>query len=253
MAGSLLPADVRPFVAVNIAMTADGKIARDTRQFVPFGSARDQELMMELRSRADAVMAGARTVSARKVTLGPGGKKFQRQRLEHGLAEYNVRVVVSRTGSISPRAHIFSKRFSPILLLTTEAARSKLLALSKVVDGMFVSRGDLLDFSAALRWLRISWGVKRLLCEGGGELNAPMFRGGFVDELYLTICPLIFGGRSAPTLADGDGIERLTEGKRFRLTRSKLVGDEIFCVYRPEVKEEEEGLTQRHRSTKKKV
>ena len=79
----------------------------------------------------------------------------------------------------------------------------------------------------------ISAGVVCELCEGGGELNAAMFQAGLVDELYLTICPLIFGGRNAPTLADGEGIERLTEGRRFKLRKSERVGDELFCVYRP--------------------
>ena len=224
----------RPVVAVNIAMTADGKIAPDTRRFQPFGSERDQTLMMELRSQMDAVMAGARTAGTGKVTLGPGGVRYQRQRLDRGLAEYNIRVVVSRTASISPEAHIFSKRFSPILLLTTEAAPvPRLKALSKVVDEIFISPGADLNLTAALQWLRAKWDVKKLLCEGGGELNAPMFRGGFVDELYLTICPLIFGGRNAPTLADGDGIEHLPQANRFKLKRSKRVGDELFCVYHP--------------------
>ena len=226
--------DARPFVAVNIAMTADGKIAPDTRRFQPFGSARDHQLMMELRSRSDAVMAGARTVGTGKVTMSPGGTEYQKKRLKRGLAEFNLRVIVSRTASINPKAYIFTKRFSPILLLTTEAAPTKKLkALSKVIDGAFVSPGAELNFDAALKWLREKWSVKRLLCEGGGELNAPMFRGGLVDELYLTICPFIFGGRNAPTLADGEGIERLAEGRRFKLKRSERVGDELFCVYRP--------------------
>lgn len=224
----------RPFVAVNIAITADGKIAPDTRKFKPFGSERDQQHMMELRSQADAVMAGAGTVAKGKVTLGPGGEKYQQQRVENGLAEFNLRVIVSRTGSIDPRAYIFTKRFSPILLLTTgAAAAARLKTLSKVIDGMFVSPGATLDFAAALKWLREEWNVKRLLCEGGGELNAPMFRGSFVDELYLTICPVIFGGRTAPTLADGDGIERLAEGRRFKLQRTDRFGDELFCVFKP--------------------
>lgn len=224
----------RPFVAVNIAMTADGKIAPDTRRFRPFGSKRDEQLLFKLRSRADAVMAGARTVGNGKVTLGPGGKAFQRKRLENGLSEFNLRVIVSRNASISPKAHIFSQRFSPILLLSTEAApAARLKALEKVADEMFISPGNELDLAAALKWLRSKWGVKRLMCEGGGELNAPMFRQGFVDELYLTICPVIFGGRKAPTLADGEGIERLAEGVRFQLTRSQRVGDEMYCVYQP--------------------
>jgi riboflavin-specific deaminase-like protein len=224
----------RPWVAVNIAMTADGKIAPDSRRFRPFGSKRDQELMMELRSRMDAVMAGARTIGTGKVTLSPGGKKYQEKRVENGLAEYNLRVIVSRTGSINPRAYIFSRKFSPILLLTSNAApQHRLDALRKVTDGVFVSAGEDLDLAKALAWLRSEWGVKKILCEGGGELNGSMFRHELVDELYLTVCPVIFGGRSAPTLADGLGVERLREAKRFELKSSERVGDEMFCVFRP--------------------
>ena len=224
----------RPFVAINIAMTADGKIAPDTRRFHPFGSKRDQELMMELRSRVDAVMAGARTVGTGNVSLGPGGKKYQQKRLENGLSEFNLRVVVSRTGSISPRAYIFSKKFSPIILLTSEAAsKERLSGLKKVTDDVFVSPGNEVDLAAALKWMRARWGVKKLLCEGGGELNAAMFEQGLVDELYLTICPVLFGGRTAPTLADGAGIERLGDARKFTLKSSKRVGDEMFCVFKP--------------------
>lgn len=226
--------DARPFVAVNIAMTADGKIAPDTRRFRPFGSRRDHELMMELRSRMDAVMAGATTAATGNVSMGPGGKVYQRKRLERGLAEYNLRVIVSRTASINPRADIFSKRFSPILLLTTEAAPAKCIKkLRAVVDDLFISPGENLDLVAALKWLRSRWAVKKLLCEGGGELNAGMFERDLVDELYLTICPLIFGGRTAPTLADGAGIERLSDGRHFVLKKAERVGDEMFCVFKP--------------------
>src|SRR6188768_2893201 len=98
-----------PFVAVNVAITADGKLAPDTRNFVPFGSKRDQEQMMELRSRADAVMSGARTVDLGEVDLGPGGKKYQRQRIENGLAEFNLRVIASGSASLNTKAHIFKK------------------------------------------------------------------------------------------------------------------------------------------------
>jgi riboflavin-specific deaminase-like protein len=153
-------------------------------------------------------------------------------RLENGLAEFNLRVIVSRTGSISPRAHIFKTRFSPILLLTTEAAGAHLKKLRKVVDGIFVSKGSRLDLPEALRWLREEWKVKRLLCEGGGELNGAMFQQRLVDELYLTICPLIFGGRTAPTLADGDGIADLAAALRLRLDRMERHQDELYCVYR---------------------
>ena len=51
-----------PFIFLNVATTADGKLAPANRKFVPFGSKRDQQLLLELRAQADAVMAGARTV-----------------------------------------------------------------------------------------------------------------------------------------------------------------------------------------------
>ena len=111
-----------PFVFSNFAITADGKIAFSGREFVPFGSRRDREHMMELRASADAVMAGARTAEAPGVTLGPGGGKFRRLRLAHGLNECNLRIIVSASGSVNPRAEVFRRRFSPIIVLTTGRA-----------------------------------------------------------------------------------------------------------------------------------
>lgn len=86
--------------------------------------------MMELRATADAIMAGARTVETPGTTMGPGGKKFQRLRLAHGLSEFNLRVIVTGSGSINPRADIFKHRFSPIIMLASRPPRKKSCASS---------------------------------------------------------------------------------------------------------------------------
>ena len=70
--------------------------------------------MLELRARADAVMAGARTVDLMPISLGPGGAKYRQMRLKHGLAEYNLRVVVSGAATLNPRAAIFRKQIGTI-------------------------------------------------------------------------------------------------------------------------------------------
>ena len=80
-------------------------------------------------------------------------------------------------------------------------------------------------------WLGKNWNVQRLLCEGGGELNGALFRAGLVNELHLTICPKIFGGRNAPTIADGTGVRNLAGATRLKLKSMKRVGDELFLVY----------------------
>jgi riboflavin-specific deaminase-like protein len=221
-----------PHVFINCATTADGKLAPPGRHFIPFSSARDQEHLLELRATADAVMSGARTVDLAPVKMDAGGAKYRRLRLRKGLAEYNLRIVVSGSGTLNPRAEIFKHRFSPILILTTErASKANIRNLEAVADEVKICGEESLDFDYALRWLREKWQVKNLLCEGGGEINGALIEAGLVDEIHVTLCPVIFGGRRAPTLADGRGFKKLADATRVKLTSQKRVGDELFQVY----------------------
>ncbi len=224
----------RPSVLVNMSMSADGKIATTDRTISTFGSRRDHDHLLELRATADAVMCGARTADLNDINLGPGPAKYRRMRLRRGLAEYNLRIIVTGTGSLDPSAAIFQHRFSPILVLTTaRASKRRLTALHKVADVVRVCGEQEIDWPKTLRWLRAEMGVKRLLCEGGGELNDALYRAGVVDELHLTICPLIIGGRHAPTFADGQGLDRLAEAYSMKLQSLKRIGNEVFCVFKP--------------------
>ena len=221
-----------PFVFVNMAMSADGKIAMANRAGSSFGSARDHEHLLQLRATADAVMAGARTVDSAAINLGPGPARFRRLRLKNGLAGYNLRVIVSGSGSVNPNAEVFKHCFSPIIILTTgRASKAKLVQLQAIADEVKICGRREINFRAALCWLREKWGVKRLLCEGGGELNDALFRAGLVDEFYLTICPKVFGGRHAPTIADGRGFGRLPAAARFQLKSIQRINDELFAVF----------------------
>ena len=223
-----------PFVFLNMAMTADGKIATTNRTVSSFGSKRDLEHLYELRTTADAIMAGARTLNLNKILLGPGGERFKKIRFENGLGEYSLRVIVSGSGTINPNAAIFQKRFSPIILLTTKRASHAMLnRLRALADDVLVCGKTDINFNQALHWLSEKWHVKRLLCEGGGELNSALFRAGLVDELNLTICPKVFGGRSAPTIAEGEGVRRLADAAELELKSMQRVGDELFLNYRP--------------------
>jgi riboflavin-specific deaminase-like protein len=216
---------------MNFAMTADGKTAFANHKFVPFASERDREHMMELRATADAVMSGARTVDLSPTTLGTGGTRYRRQRLKRGLSEHNLRIIISGSGSIDPGAEIFKHRFSPIIILTTERAGRLCLKKLRALAEVRICGQKQINFPAAFRWLRKKWNVKRLLCEGGGELSGALFRAGLVDELHLTVSPKIFGGRSAPTIADGTGFKKLSDAAALKLKSMKRVGDEMFLIY----------------------
>jgi riboflavin-specific deaminase-like protein len=219
-----------PFVFVNMAMTADGKIATANRAVSSFGSARDLEHLYELRATADAVMCGSRTIEG-GANLGTGGAKFRRQRLKNGLAGYNLRVIVSGSGSIDPNATIFTKGVAPIIIITTEQIPAKKLKqLRSLADEVKICGKTAVNFPAALRWLGQKWAVKRLLCEGGGDLNDALFRIGLVDEINVTICPKVFGGGNAPTISEGQGLAHLSQAKSYRFSSISRKKGELFTV-----------------------
>ena len=213
-------------------MTADGKIASANRKVSSFSGAYDKKHMFELRASADAVMSGARTVDLNPVSLGPGVEEYRRRRVRRGLAPYNLRIVVSRGGSVNPEAFLFKKRFSPILVLTTRrASPQRRKRLAAVADEVKVFGLKEINFRRAFAWLRREWKIKRLLCEGGGEINGALFRAGLVNELHLTVCPKIFGGQKAPTIADGIGVPTLTGATQLRLKSARERDGELFLVY----------------------
>lgn len=223
----------RPFVLINMAMSTDGKIAPAHRRFVAFSSRRDHANLLALRATTDGVMCGARTVDSAAVTLDAGSEVYERRRVQAGLARQNLRIVVSGSGSVDPGAAIFRHPGSPLIVLSScQAPKSRLAKLKRLADCVKVCGENRVALGLALGWLRRKWAVKRLLCEGGGELNFELLRLGLVDELHLTICPKIIGGKHAPTIADGDGFARLVKAANLKLTCQRRVGDELFTTWR---------------------
>jgi len=215
----------RPFVFINMAMTADGKIASVDHKITTFSSRSDHVHLLELRDKADAVITGAGTLNAQpKITLGPGPKSRKNPPL---------RVIASGRGQVDLQHKIFRTKGAPTIILTTNRInRKRLQALKVTADTVEICGDNEIDFLRAFDFLRTEWGVKRILSEGGGHLNDSLFRAGIVDELHLTVCPLILGGADAPTISDGIGFDRLSDAAQFKLKSQKLVKDEMFLVYR---------------------
>jgi len=223
----------RPFVFINMAMTADGKIATANRTVSTFGSKRDLDHLYELRATSDAVMNGARTVELNKVKMSAGGKHYSELRLRNGLSELPLRIIVSGSGSLDSGAPIFKHRSSPIIILVTRRiSKSNLERLRDVADHVLICGETAIDWNAALSQIRRKWNVRRLLCEGGAAVNDALFQSDVVDEVHLTICPKIVGGRNSPTIADGVGQQHLMNAIRFRLASVNQVRDELFLCCR---------------------
>ena len=94
---------------------------------------------------------------------------------------------------------------------------------------LFLHDSPSVNLPAALATLRDDYAVKRLVCEGGGTLFRALIAAGLVDELHLTLCPRIFGGKGAVTLTGiaGTFLPRSTE---LRIKEMITAGDECFVV-----------------------
>ena len=223
----------RPYVLVNMAISADGKTASASRGVCHFSSRRDETHLYELRATVDAVLNGARTVDTSPVKMDPGPTRFRRLRIQRGLAEFNLRIIASAAGSIRLDAEVFHHNFSKIIVLTTRRCpKTKLEKLRERGVCLITSPDGELNFHTILPTLRREHGIHRLLCEGGGNLNDSLFRADLVDEVHLTVCPLLIGGRSAPTIADGEGFKRLQDTTSFELIKRRSQNGELFLTYR---------------------
>lgn len=223
----------RPYMVLNMAMSADGKIATANRAVSSFGSQHDHRHLYELRAGADALLCGATTAGEPGVNLDLGGPRYHRLRARRGLPPTLLRVIASGQARLDPEAPVFRDRTMPTFVLVAAAApERRVQRLRRLADHVMPFGDARLDLVAALHWLHTAHGIRRLVCEGGAELNDALFRAGLVDELHLTVCPRLVGGGSAPTLAEGAGVQRLAEAQRLRLRQCRRVGDELFLVFR---------------------
>lgn len=224
-------APARPFVTANFAITADGRIS--TRNFTPsdFSSPRDKRRLLEIRAACDAVLVGARTLAADSMTLGIPAADLREARRRKGRPELPLRVILSSSGRIDPALRIFREPAAPILIFSTTRMppRTRVALASKAQ--LHLHESPAVDLALAMATLRREHGVRRLVCEGGGELFRSLLEAELVDELHLTVCPRVFGGSGAPTLT-GVASRFLPRSTRVRLQEMLVSDGECFTRWK---------------------
>ncbi|MFA4850840.1 MAG: dihydrofolate reductase family protein, partial [Methanoregula sp.] len=100
---------MRPYVVVNVAMSADGKISTRERRQVKISGVQDFERVDRLKADSDAVMVGIGTVLADDPSLTVKSEERRTNRMHRGVDEHPVRIVVDSTARISLEASILHK------------------------------------------------------------------------------------------------------------------------------------------------
>jgi riboflavin-specific deaminase-like protein len=216
------PAD-RPFVFVNMISTVDGRAARDGRSATIGGDA-DLELLLELRAIADAVLIGTGTLRAEGYDRLVRREERRRRRLAAGLAEDPLAVILSRRFDVPWEAGLFQAPEQPVLVYTGSDAGEP----PDVPAPVEVVRLEVAGLTEMLADLRAR-GVRALLSEGGPTMHGALHAAGVVDELFLTIAPLVTGDADEPNIVEGG---RLPDPPELELVWVERVGSELFLRYR---------------------
>lgn len=222
----------RPFVTVNFAITADGKISTRKRTPSDFSTPADKRRLLEIRAECDAILVGARTLSSDTMSMGLPAADLREKRVQSGKASHPWRVIVSNSGKLSPELKVFQtpKLPTPIVFTTRAMPSRTVTALASLCD-LYLQLSEKVNLRAMLMTLREDYGVRRVVCEGGGALLYSLLSDDLVDELHVTICPRVFGGKTAPTLTGVAG-SFLPSSVPLRLAHSELVEDELFMRWR---------------------
>ena len=195
------PAD-RPYVLINMVMSADGKVVIEGTER-GLGSSTDQRLMRELRVNADVVLNGASTLRASGTSSRLGAEDLETIRLRRGKTRQPIAAVLSRSGDLPLASAFFTRQdFDAIVYLSDSAGPDRRKALSATGRAVhLVPAGE--ETPAALRHMRRDLGAEVLLVEGGPNLNGNLFARDLVDEFFLTLAPLVVNGRRGLTAVEG--------------------------------------------------
>lgn len=218
---------MRPFVFVNIAMSADGKISTKERRQVKISGTEDFSRVDRIKAASDAIMVGIGTVLADNPSLTVKSPDLRAERRAGGKDEHPIRVVVDSAARTPLDADILHKGTGKrIIAVSRKAPRERVEALREHAT-VVVTGEDSVDLQALLEEL-YRQGVRRLMVEGGGTLIWGLFEQGLVDELQTFIGNIVIGGKDAPTPADGEGFLREADFARLRLIEAVQLHDGLL-------------------------
>ena len=199
-----------PYVILSSAMTIDGKIASKNGD-PGISDEEDWKSVHKLRTEVDAIMVG-------KGSIIKDNPKLHIKYYDHN--GYH-RIVLDSNLSIPLESNVvtFKPETYPTIIVTTENAPSNNIKNfeSKNVEIIKSGKGPRVDV-VKLMPILFNKGIKKILLEGGGNLNWSFIKNNLIDEIRITIAPWMVGGKDAVSLVEGEGYTKMLESPKYYLT-----------------------------------
>ena len=211
----------KPRVTLSAAVSIDGKIATrigDSR----LSSKRDKIRVHKLRSKVDAILVGINTVQQDDPILS----------VRYVKGKNPVRIVLDSRGTISSKSRILRtcSKIPTIIAVSKTASRKNIKRLNKYPIEIFIAGDKKINLKKLLKFL-LRKKIKRILLEGGGNVNWEFINQGLIDELIITITPFLVGGKDAISLIEGNGFSKISKSKKFKLQKTFRMENELVLHY----------------------
>ena len=214
----------RPYVILSAAMTIDGKIA--TKDGDPdISDEEDWKMVHKLRTEVDAIMVG-------KGSIIKDNPKLHIKYYDHN-GYYRIVLDSNLSIPIDSNVVTYEPKTYPTIIVTTENAPVDTIKKFESKNVTIIISGNKGGVDVVnLMPILYEKGIKRILLEGGGNLNWSFIKNNLIDEARITIGPWMVGGKDAVSLVEGVGFSRMRESPRFLLSDVMKYNNYITLNYK---------------------
>ena len=208
----------KPFAAIKTAATLDGRIATKTGSSKWITSDKAREYVQKLRNKYDAILTGSGAVIADNPSLTC--------RMKNGVNP--VRVVLDSNALTQPDSKVFNNDGTRVFLAVFEGTDTS--KYPENVEIIYCPKNsesgkiDLLFLTEAL----YQKGIRSILIEAGGVLNAAFIKAGLCDKLYQFAAPKILGDNNGRSFADGFDITDINDCVQLKIERVKMFEPDVL-------------------------
>ncbi|MDR1952278.1 MAG: bifunctional diaminohydroxyphosphoribosylaminopyrimidine deaminase/5-amino-6-(5-phosphoribosylamino)uracil reductase RibD [Elusimicrobiota bacterium] len=210
---------IKPLITIKAAMTLDGKIASFEYDSKWISCKKSRDFVHKMRTQYDAVLIGSNTAKKDNPFLSA-----------HNKGKNPIRIVVDFNLKVPKNYHLFDGS-APTIIVYDEKIKNievEYAEKEKIILASVNAEAAKKDFKIIKDKL-ISFGIKTVLIEGGGEIFSWALFSGCADDFYFFIAPKIIGGKNAISVVGGRGVEKIKDAVKIKHMKISKIGDDYLA------------------------
>lgn len=207
-------------LAINMAMTLDGKVARPDGKWYGLSSRNDKKRMDLLRSESDALILGKNSLINDDPVI----------QLRFVDGKNPLPVILLRKGFVPKTKKVFHKQdVRPLVICLSSNEEIVKTELNEVAEILVLEENDI--YPQEVISILKKRNLFRILLEGGPSLNYTFQKAGLITVINLTIVPYLIGMKNLPSIVDGDFAFTEFASEKWALTHFEKINNEVFLRY----------------------